>query len=259
MTGIISVVTPVYEGGHQFLGEAYQSLLAQELPDGWNWEWIVQEDGQTGVPGRMLPADDSRVSYNTGRRGGAAMARTMALARVTGPMVRALDADDLLPEGALRRGIEALLAHPTVGWAVSPAVDLLPDGTLRSSSLDPEAGPLAPGLIADSYRADRYAVMGTTLTVYTELLHAVGGWPAVPASEDAALLLLLEAVAPGWMIAEPGEIYRKHNGQVTAQPAHWEQAERDALSTVLLTRLDALRRTGWRWVPSTELIAQVAK
>uniref|UniRef100_UPI002F915D18 glycosyltransferase family 2 protein n=1 Tax=Kitasatospora indigofera TaxID=67307 RepID=UPI002F915D18 len=247
----ISVVTPVYNGGHNYLGEAYQSLLAQELPAGWSWQWVVQEDGETGVPGAVLP-DDPRISYGTGRRGGAAMARTMALARVKGSLVRALDADDMLPAGALRRGIETLAEHPEVGWAVSSALDLLPDGSLRGSTIDPQAGLLAPALLADSYRAGQFAVMGTTLTVHTDLLHAVGGWPAVPASEDAALLVLLEAVAPGWMIAEPGEIYRKHDGQVTAKAAHWEDAERDALAAVLLTRLDVLRRTGWRWTPATQ-------
>ncbi|GAA2780781.1 glycosyltransferase family 2 protein [Kitasatospora aburaviensis] len=253
---VISVITPVYNGGHAFLGEAYDSLLDQDLPDGWTWQWVVQEDGETRIPATVLPTDDPRISYGTGRRGGAAMARTMALARVTGSMVRPLDADDMLPAGALRRGIEALVEHPEIGWAVSSAVDLLPDGTLRESAIDPPAGLLASGLIAESYRAGRFAVMGTTLTVYTDLLHAVGGWPAVPASEDAALLVLLEAVAPGWMIAEPGEIYRKHDGQVTAQAAHWEEAERDALAAVLLTRLNVLHRTGWRWTPDPELIAK---
>ncbi|MGW3185470.1 glycosyltransferase family 2 protein [Kitasatospora sp. NPDC001119] len=252
---IISVITPVYDGGHHFLGKAYESLLAQELPDGWGWQWVVQEDGETGVPRGALP-DDPRISYGTGRRGGAAMARTMALARVKGPVVRPLDADDLLPPGALHRGIEALIEHPGVGWVVSPALDLLPDGTLHGSPIDPPPGLLAPGLIADSYRAEAFAVMGTTVTVYTDLLHAVGGWPAVPASEDVALLVLLEAVSPGWMLAEPGEIYRKHPAQVTAQAAHWDQAERDALASVLLTRLDALRQLGWHWTPTTDLTAK---
>lgn len=243
---VISVVTPVYEGGHHFLGEAYQSLLEQDLPDGWEWQWVVQEDGETGVPRAALPKD-RRISYGTGRRGGAAMARTMALARVIGTLVRPLDADDMLPADALRHGIETLLAHPEIGWTVASAVDLLPDGTLRGSTIDPPAGPLAPGIIAAGYRAGQFPVMGTTVTTYTDLLHSVGGWPAVPASEDAALLVLLEAVSPGWFLAEPGEIYRKHPGQVTAQSAHWENAERTALASVLLTRLDALRRTGWRW------------
>ncbi|MEU8927014.1 glycosyltransferase [Kitasatospora sp. NPDC048545] len=243
---IISVVTPVYEGGHHFLGEAYDSLRTQSLPDGWEWQWVVQEDGETGVPGAALPKDP-RISYGTGRRGGAAMARTMALARVTGTLVRPLDADDLLSPDALRHGIDTLSAHPEIGWTVASAVDLLPDGTLRGSTIDPPAGPLEPGIIAAGYRAGQFPVMGTTVTTYTDLLHAVGGWPAVPASEDAALLVLLEAVSPGWFLSEPGEIYRKHPGQVTAQAAHWENAERTALASVLLTRLDALRRTGWRW------------
>ena len=187
------------------------------------------------------------------------MARTMAMARVRGDLVRALDADDLLPKGALARDIEVLAAHPEVGWVVSSALDLLDDGTLRPAPSDPPAGRLAPTTMVDGYRAGLFPVMGTTLTTYVDLLHAVGGWPAVPASEDAALLIVLEAVAPGWMIREPGEIYRKHAGQVTAQPAHWEEAERTALAAVLLPRLDALRRTGWRWTPARSELAREAR
>ena len=63
--------------------------------------------------------------------GRAPRARTVALSRAAGG-VRAVDADDLLPEGALWRDIEALTAHPEVGWCVSPAIDLLEDGTLKA-------------------------------------------------------------------------------------------------------------------------------
>jgi glycosyltransferase involved in cell wall biosynthesis len=248
---VISVVTPVYDGGHHFLGEAYASLLDQELPDDWTWQWVVQEDGETGVPATVLPTDDPRISYGMGRRGGAAMARTMATARVTGVLVRGLDADDLLPPGALARDITTLTEHPEIGWVVSGCLDLLPDGTLRPGPADPPAGPLAPGVMAAGYQAGLVPVMGTTLTAYTDLVHAVGGWQAVPASEDVALLLACEAVAPGWMLSEPGEIYRRHPDQVTAQPAHWDQAERTALESVTLARLRALSHFGWRWSPQS--------
>ncbi|MEU0002155.1 glycosyltransferase [Streptomyces microflavus] len=247
---LISIVTPVHAGGDDFLREAYDSLRTQDLPSGWEWEWVVQEDGQTGRLFSDLPPDP-RVSVGVGRRGGAAMARTMALARVRGVLVRGLDADDLLPVGALWRAVRTLVDHRDVGWCVSACLDLLPDGSMHPGPHDPPAGRLTSGVMAAGYQAGRFPVVGTTLTTYTDLVHTVGGWPAVPASEDVALLLACEAVASGWMIDEPGAIYRKHPKQVTAQPAHWDRTERTALDAVLLSRLEALQRTKWRWSPKT--------
>ncbi|MFE5219376.1 MULTISPECIES: glycosyltransferase family 2 protein [unclassified Streptomyces] len=248
---LISIITPVYDGGQQYMCEAYESLKAQSLPDGWGWEWIVQEDGP-GSPASVLPSDD-RISIGTNRKGGAAMARSIAMSRVRGDLVRALDADDLLPAGALSRAITTLTNHPDVAWCVSACLDLLPDGSLLPGPHDPPAGILAEGVMLAGYRAGRFPVVGTTLTAYTDLVHVVGGWPAVPASEDVALLLCCEAVSQGWMIDEPGAIYRKHSSQATAQQAHWDPDERAALDDLLLPRLEALRSLGWSWKPKVPL------
>ncbi|MDQ0577902.1 glycosyltransferase [Streptomyces rishiriensis] len=250
---LISIITPVWNGGHDYIGEAYESLFAQSMPPGWEWEWIVQEDGQTGFLPSILP-DDSRVSGGTSRRGGAAMARTVALGRVRGDLVRALDADDLLPQGALSRAIDTLARHRDVAWCVSACLDLLPDGSMLPGPHDPPTGLLADGVMLAGYQAGRFPVVGTTMTAYADLVVAMGGWPAVPASEDVALLMLCEAVSQGWMIDEPGAIYRKHPQQSTAQPAHWDPAERAALDEVLLPRLSALRGLGWRWTPGLSVM-----
>ncbi|MEV0505432.1 glycosyltransferase family A protein [Streptomyces spectabilis] len=246
---LISIVTPVKEGGAEYLGEAYESLASQTLPPGWEWEWVVQEDGRSGFLSSVLPRDD-RISLGIGRQGGAAMARTMALGRVRGQLIRALDADDLLPSGALRRAIVTLVENPHISWCVSACLDLMPDGSLRPGPYDPPPGPLEDGVMLAGYQAARFPVVGTTMTAHTDLVNALGGWAAVPASEDVALLVLCEAVSQGWMLKEPGAIYRKHPRQSTAQPAHWDPDERAALEEVLMPRLDALRSLGWRWNPS---------
>jgi len=73
MTYTISVVTPAYRPVPQYLTEAYQSLCRQDLPAGWEWQWLVQEDGQTGEVAAMLP-DDPRISAGRGRPGGGSAA-----------------------------------------------------------------------------------------------------------------------------------------------------------------------------------------
>ncbi|SEE66361.1 Glycosyl transferase family 2 [Streptomyces sp. 2231.1] len=248
---LISIITPVYDGGQQYICDAYDSLCTQELPKGWKWEWLVQEDGPGG-PASVLPSDP-RISIGTNRKGGAAMARSIAMSRVRGDLVRALDADDLLPAGALSRAITTLTEQRDIAWCVSACLDLLPDGSLRPGPHDPPAGRLADDTMLAGYKALRFPVVGTTLTAYTDLVHAVGGWPAVPASEDVALLLLCEAVSQGWMIDEPGAIYRKHSSQATAQQAHWDSEERAALDDLLLPRIEALQGLGWSWKPNVPL------
>ena len=71
----------------KFLPEAYQSLAAQEMPTGWDWQWLVQEDGTTGAASDHVP-DDSRISVGTGRPLGQGIARTYALSRARGELVR---------------------------------------------------------------------------------------------------------------------------------------------------------------------------
>jgi hypothetical protein len=253
---ILSVITAVIDGRHAHLGAAHQSLLRQEMPDGWSWEWIVQEDGHTGRPLAALP-EDPRISCGTGRPARAATARTLALERATGVLVRALDADDLLPAGALARDITTLTSHPEVGWCVSPALDLVADGRLVPGPRDPKPGRLQPGFLAAMERVGSTPVVGGTMCTYTELVRALGGWQALPASEDIALLLAAEAVADGWMLAEPGLIYRRWDGSSTVDPAHREAGETALRRAVLLGRADALRRCGWRWRPREDAIVAV--
>lgn len=244
---LISIITPVIEGGHGHLREAYESVVAQVLPAGWTWEWLVQEDGLTGRPRTVLPPDD-RVRYATGTRGGAGVARTTALSRANGSLVRALDADDLLTDGALARDILELEGHPDIGWCISGGLDLLPDGRRISGPYDPAAGPLPYEDLRAAYESDRFPVVGTHLTARTEIVRAVGGWPALPFLEALALVLVCAAVSPGRMLATPGGVYRKHEAQMTAQPEYRERAAEFAVIRAgILARLDALRTSQWSW------------
>lgn len=246
---LISVVTAVHAPGAHFLPEAYRSLAEQRLPAGWQWEWVVQEDGRSGEVRPHLP-DDPRISFGQGRTGRAGVARTLALSRARGAYVKVLDADDLLTPGALARDLAALDGHPELGWAACRALDLLPDGSRAGFDTDPPAGVIERGTVLAHWkaRAHRAPVHPATLFVRRELLLALGGWMALPASEDTGLLLALDAVSRGWFTAETGLLYRKWPGQVTGHAAHSDPAERTARLAVAEARARALAGLpGWRF------------
>ncbi|MCX4827029.1 GltA [Streptomyces sp. NBC_01142] len=244
---VISIITPVHAATATFLGEAYHSLAVQQLPPDWKMEWLVQADGPVDL--KYLP-DEPWISTDTGRPGGAARARTLALARATGVLLRQLDADDLLPDPlALSRDIHTLINNPTIAWVVSPCLDLLADGSTAPGPYDPAPGLIPPRTLLEGLLAERFPVMGTTVTLYTELARALGAWPALPYGQDVALCLNAEAVSAGWMQEQPGELYRQHPGQATLlRPAE----ERWIGLKALADQAQALHRTGWAYHPPVE-------
>ncbi|MEU1118790.1 MULTISPECIES: glycosyltransferase family 2 protein [unclassified Streptomyces] len=249
----VIIVTAVHAPSAAFLPDAYKSLCEQELPEGWEWHWLIQEDGHTDRVAPHVP-DDPRVTFRQGRPGGPGVARTIALAHADGPYVKILDADDQLTPGALARDLAALEEHPDVGWATSRVLDLLPDGSTAGFPGDPEHGPLERGTVLASWAAHDYRapVHPATLFVRRDLLVALGGWMALPASEDTGLLLALDAVSRGWFSSEVGLLYRKWEGQATGQSAHVDAGERAARMAVVETRARALAGFAWRFPPGSE-------
>lgn len=242
MSQIVSVVTPVHDAALKFLPEAFASLQSQKLPGGWEWEWMVQVDGGTGAE---VPADlreDPRVKVSGNRCGGPGVTRTMAWGRSQGELVKVLDADDILPGGALARDIEVFEAHPSIGWTVCNAHDLMADGSLKRYPLgDPAPGPLTRGeLYAYWSTTHRPKVHPASLCIRESLLAQVGGWMALPASEDTALLMALDLMADGWFIGEAGLHYRKHPDQTTAHRDHRGGPEWEARMGAIRKYADAL-------------------
>ncbi|ANZ17256.1 glycosyltransferase family 2 protein [Streptomyces noursei] len=244
----IIVVTAVHAPSARFLPDAYASLCRQELPRGWEWRWVVQEDGKSDAVAPHVP-DDPRVTFRQGRPGGPGVARTIALSRADGDYVKVLDADDQLTPGTLARDLAALEGDRDLGWATSRVLDLLPDGSTVGFEGDPEAGPIERGAVLDFWTAHdfRAQVHPASLCVRRDLLLALGGWMALPASEDTGLLLALNATSRGWFSSEVGLLYRKWPGQVTSQASHVEAAERAARMAVVAARARELARFPWRY------------
>ncbi|WP_198141571.1 glycosyltransferase [Micromonospora sp. ATCC 39149] len=241
VTQLVSVITPVHAPSIQYLAGAYASLAKQDMPPGWDWQWLVQEDGQTGALVDAL-LDDPRISLGTGRPGGPGVARTLALSRVSGQLIKVLDADDQLTPGALARDIAAFDAHPQIGWTTSRVLDLLPDGSTAGWDKDPAGGVIDRGSVLSFWQANDYraSVHPATLCLRRDLVFALGGWMALPASEDTGLLLAANAVSEGYFTREYGLLYRKWPGQVTSQAAHREPAEYQARMRIIEARANAL-------------------
>ncbi|WP_406331393.1 glycosyltransferase family 2 protein [Streptomyces sp. NBC_00203] len=248
MSRRIIIVTAVHGPSAKFLPEAYKSLSEQELPDGWEWHWVIQEDGKTDDVAPYVPADE-RVTFRQGRPGGPGVARTVALAHADGEYVKVLDADDQLAPGTLARDLAALENDRTVGWATSRVLDFMPDGSTVGFPGDPDNGPIERGVVLDYWKANgfRAQVHPATLFVRRDLLLALGGWMALPASEDTGLLLALNSVSRGWFSEEVGLLYRKWEGQATGQASHIEPAERDARMAVVEARSRALASFEWHY------------
>lgn len=246
MSRLLSIVTPVHDAAIPYLSNAYESLAAQTLPNGWDWEWLIQVDGGDGseVPAGILT--DLRVKASGNRKGGPGVSRTMAWGRSSGSLVKVLDADDLLPPGALARDIQVLEQYSDVGWTVSRVLDLMPDGSLLHYTLgDPEPGRMPRGALYDYWSTShRPQVHPATLCVRQELLALVGGWMALPASEDTALLMALDVLADGFFIEETGLHYRKHAGQTTAHADHTGGPEWAARMGAIRKHAEALRGRG---------------
>lgn len=239
---IISIITAVYAPVADYLVEAYKSIRAQELPDGWDWEWLVQEDGTTGQIAAMLPPDP-RIRAGEIRHAGPAIARNMAMSRAHGRYVKNLDADDMLTPGVLARDIHVLSSHPEVGWTTSHVLDLMEDGSTRGFDFDPPPdGPIEPTTVLAHWLAHDYrsSVHPTTLCLRTSLAHALGGWMALPAAENVGLLMAASSISWGWFHSEAGLYYRRWSGQRTSQPEHDNLVERDARRKLIKERADAL-------------------
>ncbi|MEV7412461.1 glycosyltransferase [Streptomyces althioticus] len=236
----ISVLTAVHEGARPFLPAAYASLIAQELPPGWSWEWCIQEDGPHVSAKDVLP-NDPGIHIGSSRKGGPAVTRTMAFARSTGSLIKVLDADDELTAGALARDIAVLSTDTSVGWTTSRVVDLMPDGSLLGFEGDPAPGVLPQGAVLSHWSAHRRPqVHPATLCARRDLVTLLGGWMALPASEDTGLLTALSVLAKGYFIPETGLRYRKHEAQSTAHPDHSSGEEWEARMHLIKERAEAL-------------------
>lgn len=235
----ISVITAVLGTKADYIEKAYDSIASQELPKGWQWEWLVQQDGPEGTV--RLPSDDERISFRVSNHWGRqALARNIALSRAQGHLIKVLDADDMLTPGALARDIEALTSQPRITWTLARSLNYLPDGTTTRFADNPNPGRIDHDVIFPYWEQHQEPpVHPASLCVRWQALLALGGWMAVPSAEDTGLLLALDATSTGYFIDEPGLLHRRWSGQTTA--SRLDNVERRAALNLIGARARALR------------------
>ena len=242
---IISVISAVHPAGAGFLDATADSVLSQELPENWQLEWVLQEDGlgDAGVGNRVPHDDRVRFAVN-GARLGASGTRNLALRRVRGELVQNLDADAVLLAGALLHQIGVLERDPELHWAVSQADDLMPDGSRVAFPADLPFGRVERGVVNTwaMQHGGNWPIHCAGLIFRTASLRAMGGWGGVPFDEDLVLFAALSEVSPGWFDETVRWLYRQHPNQMVKSGSGYLWSEK--IRGIALQRVLAVRSVG---------------
>lgn len=230
---LLSVITAAHAGRTDLLIEAGESLATQQLPPGWEVEWLLQEDGTDGVLHDVSDRWDFARYDSVDTQLGIAVTRNLALTRARGALVHSLDSDDLLLPHALATAIGAFDEHPQIHWVSGQADDLLQDGT--RAPYPPLIGPglIEPGVV-DRHMAEHHLppIACPGLTMRTSTVRVLGGWSANPRWEDSMLFAGLSALTPGWVTDTVTWLYRQHDGQTTRGPA-WTHLQAELWTMVM--------------------------
>ena len=253
---LLSIITAAWapsETHVEFIFEAYESLRGQESLGEWDWEWVVQEDGERPQLRERLP-NDLRIRYAAiGMRLGTAACRTLALERARGEATRCLDQDDVLLNRGLAIPLELLANYPRAEWAAGERWELImPERRVVREPLTTALadGLVEPGKLTELLREiDLFVIHCAGLTIRTDIFRAFGGWMAVPRSEDVITLAAINMYHAGAYSSQPTFLYRRWPDQITQQQ-WWHQLEPIARS-ILWQRVEAIgkigqRNRGWR-------------
>jgi glycosyltransferase involved in cell wall biosynthesis len=237
---LVSVLTPTQAHNADHIGALWESLRTQRLPAGWEWEWLVQEDGTRPRVRERLP-DDPRVRYDAlGVQLGGATARNVALARARGELVSGMDHDDLYEPGGLAALVEPLAADPEPAWSCARIRWRNPDGATWVKPDVFEPGRIGPGRIAETFVAtDDFPFPAAIATYRRTPLRAHGGWPAVARSTDAVLLAGFSSRWPGVWVDRVAAVYRRWPAQHTVQPSDIAIRDLPQVRGVIAQRLAA--------------------
>jgi hypothetical protein len=242
----LDVITALLPERATHLAEAARSVRharAALAEDGIALRWHLIIDGSWDAP-TVGEADRMVV---LGRHCGVSAARNLGLAQANGDSVMPFDGDDLLLADGVRHAIDLLEQHRDVGW-VGGASEIYETG---NDSFDNEAHHLARTSnrhVPDRLVRWRAGELGypvgrpwpfhpNVLLVRTAAALGVGGWPAVPASEDKGFSARLGASVDGLQTPRALIAYRLWEHQTTTSAGFFAL---DATATTFNLRTLAL-------------------
>ncbi len=122
---LVSVITPAYNQGI-FLKDTIESVLSQDYP---NIELLVLNDGSTDNTEEILKEYTGRIKWETQKNMGQTPTINKGWRQTTGEIITWLNSDDTYLPGAVKAGVDYLMAHPETGIVFADSVFTEADGT----------------------------------------------------------------------------------------------------------------------------------
>jgi glycosyltransferase involved in cell wall biosynthesis len=210
----ITALINTYNYG-RFVGEAIESVLAQDVPPG-EMEVLVVDDGSTDDTAAQVARFGERVRYVRKENGGQASALNVGFAEARGEIVIMLDGDDLWLPGKLRRVVEAFERNPEAVMVYHP----YRVWNMEQNAYWDDAGFKAitgyiPKRVEDVLRYGSFGTCGMALR--RDALRQVLPIPEdLRIYADTFLVLVMIFLGPVAAINECLTIYRHHGGNSTA-------------------------------------------
>jgi glycosyltransferase involved in cell wall biosynthesis len=122
---LVTVITPAYNQG-VFLRDTIESVLSQDYP---NIEYYVINDGSTDETAKILEEYTGKIKWETQPNMGQTPTINKGWRLTNGQIITWLNSDDTFLEGAVRKGVEYLLAHSDTGIVFGDSLFTEADGT----------------------------------------------------------------------------------------------------------------------------------
>jgi glycosyltransferase involved in cell wall biosynthesis len=248
---LISILSSVYGPSATYLDETIASVRNLALPGGWELEWVVQEDGaEPSLADRLKSLEIVNYQANNAQLG-IAITRNLALSRVSGSLVQALDHDDIL----LPRALTTLIPHfddRRVQWTIGQADDLLPDGTREVHKSAIPFG-LTPAGAMNQWAAEHdgnWPIQCAALMMRTTTLRALGGWTGIPYDDDVSMFAALSEITDGYYEEELTWLFRHHPLQLHRTPVVISRSAEGR--RIALARAHAARASGLMLDPAKQ-------
>ena len=128
MEPLVSVVIPVFNG-ERFLGEAVESVLAQQYS---HLEIIVVDDGSTDGTASVARSLSETVRYFYQTNQGPAAARNRGIEQAQGSLIAFADADDLWPVDKLALQLPYLIKTPAIDIVLGRIQQVMVSGSTQA-------------------------------------------------------------------------------------------------------------------------------